>query len=68
MDQSPGHRANLIEEPQGGSCFSAMHGTRNAKEPYVAVHLLRRSIGNPPVVGSVSSDPSVAFCEVRGNR
>jgi hypothetical protein len=68
MEQSPSHRANFVEELQGGGCISAMHGTCNAEKPEVAVHLHRGSVGNPPIVGSVSSVPPVAFCRVCGNR
>ena len=33
MEQPPSHRANLVEEKQGGGCLSAMHGTGEAENP-----------------------------------
>jgi len=67
MEQPPGHRANLVEELQGGCCLFAMHGTCDAEKSEVAVDFLCGSICNPPVMGPISSDPPVALGEVRGN-
>jgi hypothetical protein len=41
-----------------------MHGVGKAEETEVRVDLLRGSVGDPPVVGAVSSETSVAFGEV----
>jgi hypothetical protein len=64
VEEAPGHRADVVEELQGGCCLIAMHGVGKTEETEVRVDLLRGSVGDPPVVGAVSSETSVAFGEI----
>jgi hypothetical protein len=64
VEEAPGHGADLIEEQQGGCCLIAMHGVGKAEETEVRVDLLRGSVGDPPVVGPVSSETAVALGEI----
>jgi hypothetical protein len=41
-----------------------MKGAGEAEETEVTVDLLRKSVGDAPVVGAVSSETAVAFAEV----
>jgi hypothetical protein len=65
VEEAPGHGADLVEEQQGGCCLIAMHGAGEAEETEVAVDLLRGSVGDPPVVGAVSSESAVVVFRER---
>jgi hypothetical protein len=64
VEEAPGHGADVVEELQGGRCLIAMHGACEAEETEVTVDLLRKSVGDAPVVGAVSSETAAAFAEV----
>ena len=64
MQQPPGHGADLVEELQGGHCISARHGTCEAENPQMAIHLTSGSIGNTPVVGSIALPSSPAPLQI----
>jgi hypothetical protein len=60
--------ANVVDELQGGCCLIAMQTAGEAEQTQVTVDLLRKSVGDTAVVGSVSSETAVALGEVGGDR
>jgi len=66
IEKLPSHRTDFFEEIQGGDCLSAMDGPGKAENPEVDIHLFRGSVGNPPVVDSVSSESPVLLSKRPG--
>jgi hypothetical protein len=54
IEQVPGHGTNLIECPQCLLCPEFVGGTGGGEESQVAVDLLGRGVGDPPVVSAIS--------------
>jgi len=55
VEETPGHRANIVEELESGSCSVGIKGTCVDEEPEVSVDLVGGAVGDTPVVKSVSA-------------
>ena len=68
IEQAPRHGTNLIKGLQGFLRPDPMDGTGGGEESQVAVDLLGRGVGDPPVVLAISPGSAVPFRSVGGDR
>jgi hypothetical protein len=61
IEQAPRHGTNLIECSQGVLRPEFMDGTGGGEQSQVAVDLLSRGIGDPPVLLTISPRSAVPF-------
>ncbi len=67
MDEAPSHRTDLIEEVCGLLRLGSINHSGTAEETQEGVDFLRGTIGDTPVIESISAKPAVAFTQVCRN-
>jgi hypothetical protein len=68
MEQAPRHGPNLVEELKSGVGLRAIGYTSVGQQAKECVHLLRRSVGDSPVIEPISTSSSVTLGEIGGDR
>jgi hypothetical protein len=68
MKQTPRHRPYLVEELESDLGSRRVLNTRRCQKAKECIHLLCRSMGDPTVIGPISTNPSVAFAGIGRNR
>ena len=64
MEQTPCHGSHLVEELKSGVGLCLIDNTSVGQQAKEGIDLLCRSVGDPPVIESVSTNPSVALAEI----
>ena len=67
MEKAPRHGAYLVEEVESNLGLSSVDNTGGGQQAKKGVDLFCRSVGDPPVIEPVSTNPSVALAEIGGD-
>ena len=67
IDQSPGHRPNLVEEFQGGVGSYFVDSPSFAEKSQMTVNFFSRGVGDSIMVRSISTSSTVTFGEIGRN-
>jgi hypothetical protein len=68
IEQPPGHGSDLVENRQHFLGLYEIDRSSLGKKPHMAVDFLGRSVGNPPVVKSISAGSAMTLGEIGWNR
>ena len=68
MEEAPGDGTDVVEELGGLVGFRSLNGAGTHEETKVGVDFAGGTVGDSPVVETVSARPSSTFGEIRGNR
>jgi len=68
VEEAPGDGSDFVEETDRRSGLFAVDGAGSGEEPEMRVDIFRGTVGDAPVVQSISPRSAVAFREIRGYR
>jgi len=68
MEQTPCHGSHLVEEVESNVGLPSVDNTGIGQQAKEGIDLLCRSVGDPPVIEPVSTNPSVALAEIGSDR